>query len=239
MSDLPPLLRLRQQIMKPFGKALSADNSGTVAIEATSGIQLGSIDPLQKTAIDEITTLMVASQSISVQSATARRLKSRQDEIAAQQAAQAASKPAAAAPALTAEEKKNLTWDEARRLKQQQSAAATAAPAARAGRSTDPVTDKDGKPLRRTASGNVIDPLVVRVRNLPDVTAAELERIFGPENNLGMISRIFIAGGDKGMAYVTYKNEMDAAVAISKMNMKRFKYCLLHVDHGTVAKKRK
>jgi len=234
--SMPPLERLRKRTMVPFGKATASDNANAVAIENSAAISLGKVDPIEKAAVDEITTLMQASQTINVVSPTAKRLNARKAEEAAKEKAEKAAAAAAVTSSPDAPKKEGLSWAEAKKLKAQSQEAAGGA---RPGRDTSAAVDKDGKPVKRTSSGNQIDPLVVRVRNLADVTAPELQRLFGPDNDLGQIARMYVAPPEKGMAYITYKNEADASKAIQKMNGRRFKFLILAVDHGTVVQKRK
>lgn len=234
-----PLYRLRKRTMVPFGKATSNDNDNATAVEMSAPIALGKVDAVEKSAVDAITAMMQASLAQNVVSPTAKRLKAKAaDELA--KAAAAAPAPALAAVTSSGGgddggEKKALSWGEARRLRAEQGGGAQAD--ARGGRATGP-SDGEGKATRRTGSGKIIDPLVVRVRNLCDVTVEELQRLFGPDNNLGRIAKMYLAPADKGMAYISYKSEAEAVQAIQKMDKRKFKNLILSVDHGTVNQKR-
>ena len=79
---------------------------------------------------------------------------------------------------------------------------------------------------------------MIRISNLVDsISQAEIHRLFGPDNDLGRIERLFLArdaeGTRKGFGYITYKRAVDAANAIAKMNKRAFKHVILMVDYGT------
>jgi hypothetical protein len=86
----------------------------------------------------------------------------------------------------------------------------------------------------------------IRVSNITsDITERELYRIFGPENGLGEIQRIFWAyerdpktreinrEKRKQFCYIAYHTEEDGILAQKKMAKTKFKHTILSVDFAT------
>ena len=128
-------------------------------------------------------------------------------------AAEAASSPAASPTSAGG----GQTWAERNRLKKNERDAAAGG-------------DK-GKP-------QVYERNKVRVSNLVDtISSAELSRIFGPENGLGTIMKIYQPkykdGAPKQFCYITYRTTAEADAAVKKNNRVAFKNVVLVVDYGT------
>lgn len=97
---------------------------------------------------------------------------------------------------------------------------------------------------RAKDSGEKLTKNVVRISNLSDfITENELWRLFGSENGLPKIEKVFIAvdkatGQRRGFAYITYKTEKDGDIVVSKMSRTAFKNTILKVDFGTANTKK-
>jgi hypothetical protein len=224
----------------PFGLATNAKlNEDATAVEYSAELQLGDLDQWLKEARAETVSLVQAAENQSVNNPVLHRLRQKVQEQKSAEAAEEKKKrdaEAAAAAAASATSKdaasKPKTWAEMREEKK----AGGAIGVPRGGRVEGPAAPSGS---RRTPSGNLIDPKVVRVRNLINVSKAELVRLFGEENGLGKIVRVFTPrDSSAGLAYITYEKESDAAKAIAKMHRQAFKSVILDVDFGTVREKK-
>ena len=217
---------------KPFGLALDPGNDKDLTVKDNKPVplELGSVDPLEKAVRDEIATLMYNSQQARVEAPLQKHLQKLRaqyatDDVTAQaEAAEKERAAAAAAPAMDAEAKKGMTWAQA---KEARAAAEAQTKAQAAGTS--------GKPAEKE-----VDRTVVRVSNLVDsISTAEIHRLFGPENGLGRIARLYIAKdreqNRRGFCYITYGSTRDAEKAIAKMHRAAFRNVILLVDYGTVS----
>ena len=221
---------------KPFGLALDPGNEEGLTVKDGKPVplELGTVDPLEKAVRDELASLMYNSQSARVEAPLAKhlaKLRAQHDadnkEAAAAKAAKAAAPAGPAPPVLDAETKKGMTWAQA---KEARAAAAEAAKAAASG---------PGGPSGAEQKKEV-DRTVVRVSNLTEsISLAEIHRLFGPENGLGKIQRVYVAkdkdGGRRGFCYITYGTAAQADACIAKMHRCAFRNVILLVDHGTVA----
>ncbi|CUG93753.1 translation initiation factor 3 subunit G, putative [Bodo saltans] len=204
---------------KKFGDAADAANNDLATAEALVVLELGEVDPLEKQCRDEMArmwgdvermTVTVKDPNLARYAITAQQAKS----AAAAAAAQAAAASPAASPT---DDGKAKTWGQAQKDR-------------REGEKTTEVA-KD--------SSDTLSKKVVRISNLSDfITEPELRRLFGEENGLPAIQRLFVAvdkttGQRRGFAYITYKSDADGERVVSKMNPTRFKNTVLRVDYGT------
>jgi translation initiation factor 3 subunit G len=203
-----------------FGDAAKADVSNDLATaEALVVLELGEVDPLEKQCRDEVSrmwgdvermTVTVKDPNLARYAAAAQQAKSAAAAVAAQ--------VAAASPAASpTEDGKAKTWGQAQKDRREGEKATEVSKDA-----TDTLSKK-----------------VVRISNLSDfITEAELRRLFGDENGLPSIQRLFVAvdkttGQRRGFAYITYKSDADGERVVNKMNPTRFKNTVLRVDYGT------
>lgn len=218
------MVDVRRRTWKKFGEAVSNDAEVTVK-EKPVFLELGTIDPLEKACTDEVLTMIHNSQSLRLEVPLSAHLAKLRREAAASgkegagaaaakaSAAEAASSPAASPTSAGG----GQTWAERNRLKKNERDAAAGG-------------DK-GKP-------QVYERNKVRVSNLVDtISSAELSRIFGPENGLGTIMKIYQPkykdGAPKQFCYITYRTTAEADAAVKKNNRVAFKNVVLVVDYGT------
>ena len=228
---VPTLADLRRK-WKNFGPPVE-NESNLVAVEKSVFLELGSIDKLEKDTRDEIFGLLANSMQAKVEVPLSKLLKAfdakTKEQTAAVEAAIVEPQPSGtvvASPASSGASGK--TWAQVRQERKEaagQAAATTGTTSSSAHRTT-------------AAAAPTAESCVVRIRNLvDDISPDELRRIFGPENGLGEIKRLFLArdqeGNRRGYAYVTYGTATDAAKAIAKLDKKPFKHVVLVVDYGT------
>jgi hypothetical protein len=202
----------------PFGLSLDPGNEeGLTARDKTVYLELGTVDPLEKACRDEVMSLMHNSTNIRVDVPLRKHLeKMRKDHaIEATQIAQANAGPSS--PTDGGGDGEKRTWAQARKAKTDSAGGAAGA-------------------AKAAAAPQVQN--VIRVSNLVDsISPAEVHRLFGPENGLANIQRLFIAkdskGDRRGFCYITYKTSNEAQAAITKMNRKPFRNVILLVDFGT------
>lgn len=203
---------------KPFGDSVNAEKD-LFATEATVVLELGEVDPLEKQCRDEVARMWgdVERQTVTVKDPNLARYAATAKAKAAEDAANAA-KAAAASPAASPNtDGKGKTWGQAQKDKRDTAKAVE--------------LSKD--------SGEKLAKNVVRISNLSDmINEIELRRLFGEENNLPPIQRLFIAvdketNQRRGFAYITYKSDADGERVVNKMNPTKFKNTVLKVDFGT------
>lgn len=206
---------------KPFGDAADPKNSkDQVAPEPLVVLELGDVDPLEKQCRDEVARMWgdVERMSVTVKDPSLARYATTAQQAKSQAAAVAAAAAASSAAASPTEDGKAKTWGQANKEKREVEKTTTD-------------TSKD--------SGEKLAKNVVRISNLSDfITEAELRRLFGEDNGLPMIQRLFIAVDKatdqrRGFAYITYKSDADGVRVVNKMNPTRFKNTVLKVDFGT------
>ena len=195
-----------------FGAALN-NEPGLTVNENAIPFELGGSDPDERKARDEVIKLMNLALDAPIKLPAIRKSALASTAVAAQQQQQqATSSTAAAEPDLGGGRK---TWAAGRQTRKEEEQAAK-------------VAEGDKAKVNN----------VIRISNLTDeISELELRRLFGTENDLGEIKRVFIAkdkeGNRRGFAYITYGRESDAMKAVSKMHRKPFKHVILLVDYGT------
>jgi hypothetical protein len=215
-----------------FGAAVENDANLTV-VEKPVFLELGSIDKIEKESRDEVFDIMARSLQAKVPEGPKGRelrafdAKAKLETTTQQTASSLPSSPTSMGPSsmTTTASGQKKTWADAR--KERTGGAPGSSGPAMGGPSSAAATRPSG------ADGNVI-----RICNLgDDITLEEIRRIFGPDNGLGDIKRVFIAkdaeGNRRGYAYVTYGSSVDANKAVEKMHKKAFKHVVLLVDYGT------
>ena len=201
----------------PFGLSLDPGNEfGLTAVDKTVYLELGTVDPVEKACRDEIMSLMHNSQNIRVEVPLAKHLAKMRKDHAIEATQVAGASPASPTDGPAPADGEKRTWAQARKAKAEPTAAEKAA-----GKAAAPVVHN-----------------VIRVSNLVDsISPAEVHRLFGPENGLSKIQRLYIAkdskGDRRGFAYITYDTAHQATAAIQKMNRKPFRNVILLVDYGT------
>ena len=201
----------RAKHWKRFGKALT-HTEAVATVEASLLLELGNLDPIEKTAREEVQKQINASATVTVpqtqEIARIRKLMLMGSEPPAPAAPVAA--PAESAP------KEKKTWASARTKKEKE----TNAP----------------------KTGEILPNVVRISNLQSEISETEIRRLFGSENGLGRIKRLYVQkdknNQNVGFAYVTYEKTEEAAAAIAKMNRQHFKHVILLCDYGTQRKER-
>lgn len=216
---------LKEKIMRPISAAdlrakLPKFGEGKnpredlITMDPVVVLELGAVDPLVKACKDDVVRLWGEIETKDVKD----RIKD--PKLALYQKILAQKKKAApvvvAAPVAAAASGEAMTWAQKREM-------------TKAAQNPDVAKDVE-KALTKN---------VVRVSNLSDfISEVELRRLFGTENNLPMIKKIFIAkdkttGQRRGFAYITYATDNDGITVVNRMRRTAFKNTILTVDFGT------
>lgn len=212
--------------LKRFGLAAApATGEKLQSYDALQVLELGMIDPVEQKCRDELHRMWgdMGNFSVTVKDARLAHWKEQRNMAKKLAPAETATASAAAekatAAASSSGEGKGKTWSAAKR--EQQLAKASAAAAA-------------GGAANETVAKNV-----VRVSNLADfITEAELSRLFGEENGMPHITKLYVAkdretGQRRGFAYISYRTEAEGQFVVDRMQKTAFKNTILMVDFGT------